>query len=284
MNDDFQPSTPTSSPRTGLVLVVFAHGSGVVLYEDLHDHVESFIREGGFALDVPFGLDAVNIDYTPEPDGVFVGEVVLADDGPGDYPGTRETRAEVRGLRFVTEEEWRRFCDDLCPFGECHELSATEMSEVATSDFDYLARLKGAMRVRLDDEFVTAPELVQLGDLAEKIDEVERARAREATVRESMKVGAVSLAQVVGPVFAKWAERSAVSDVAALVKEANVAIRVLGRDMAFTDASDSTYIEQCIVSLIAGVEPPRPRGDAIDALCRLRLALREREKVAKEPT
>ncbi len=58
-----------------------------------------------------FDLQAMNIESdVPKEDGVYVSDIVAVDDGPGDWPGSRETIPALKGTRKATKEEWLAHC------------------------------------------------------------------------------------------------------------------------------------------------------------------------------
>lgn len=58
-----------------------------------------------------FDVAQMNLESElPPADGVYVCELKEVDDGPGDYPGTRETTVSLRRVRPATAEEWAAHC------------------------------------------------------------------------------------------------------------------------------------------------------------------------------
>lgn len=94
-------------------LVLFAHGKGFVLRAECEDGaIEQFLSDIGVARD-GFDLDDGGLDYARAcPDGLWVGDLSLEDDGPGDWEGTREVLLQLSGLRPITAEEWMRYRRD----------------------------------------------------------------------------------------------------------------------------------------------------------------------------
>jgi hypothetical protein len=101
-----EPAPALASRDSGLALVVVAHGRGSAICWDAHFRIKEFVSDGWGGGET-FNLDAV--DHEPVEDGVFIAEMVLVDDGPGDYPGTRETALQLRNFRRVSEAEWGAF-------------------------------------------------------------------------------------------------------------------------------------------------------------------------------
>lgn len=99
----------------GRVLVAFAHGEGFVLLFAGDEVLTDFISDAGASPD-GFGLSEVGADVklptadgSSIKDGVYLGSMKLEDDGPGDYPGTREVCLTVDDLRPVSKEEWNDY-------------------------------------------------------------------------------------------------------------------------------------------------------------------------------
>jgi hypothetical protein len=113
-------------------LVLFAHQKGhVIMYGDgclpvlgttrpLTERekedgaVEDFIHDMVGPDD--FDLEKAGADYAPHADGVYVGTLKLVDDGPGDWPGSREVALQLCDTHLATEEEWRAYRDGEWPW------------------------------------------------------------------------------------------------------------------------------------------------------------------------
>lgn len=58
-----------------------------------------------------FDVEEMNLESDlPDEDGVYVVDLVGVDDGPGDWPGSRETTVALRHPRAATKEEWAAHC------------------------------------------------------------------------------------------------------------------------------------------------------------------------------
>lgn len=99
-------------------LVVFAHGDGFVVCWEIGADPESealgqFIDDAGGG--ETFDLAQVGVDCPRAgagevpPDGVYVVDMALADDGPGDWPGSREAVVQMSNFRLATADEWSKF-------------------------------------------------------------------------------------------------------------------------------------------------------------------------------
>jgi hypothetical protein len=89
-------------------LVVFAHGRGhVLVFQGPHNMAD---------------FDPQTEVYSGRSEGqsygVFLVELVLEDDGPGDWPGTREVVLSERNRRLVTDAEWEAHVDGEWPWKE----------------------------------------------------------------------------------------------------------------------------------------------------------------------
>lgn len=100
---------------TNRALVVFAHGQGLVLCYSGDEHVKQFISDAGGSSDM-FDTETCGVDFEDPGDGVFIVDMKLVDDGPGDYPGTREVAIQFTNARKATKKEWNMHCDALWPW------------------------------------------------------------------------------------------------------------------------------------------------------------------------
>ncbi len=89
------------------VLVVMMHGEGLCLCCEPGLVLDYLHEGGGSASEDGFVLEDHGVDHAELPDGIYVGELSLIDDGPGDYPGTREVCPALSGVRLATVEEWK---------------------------------------------------------------------------------------------------------------------------------------------------------------------------------
>lgn len=115
---DFGNPEPEGDPTTeadvvGKALVTVRYGRGYAL-----------LFQGGYALkqlldDVgctgeSFPIDA--LDYNTPDDGIYICDVKIVDDGPGDWPGSREAIPQLLNFRLATPEEWLAFIDGDWPW------------------------------------------------------------------------------------------------------------------------------------------------------------------------
>jgi hypothetical protein len=89
----------------GLALVVIIHGAGLVLCWDGPAYFKEFVSDARGGGNDSFTFDC--IDHEMIEDGLFIVELVLIDDGPGDWPGSRESCLHARNFRQATPEEWK---------------------------------------------------------------------------------------------------------------------------------------------------------------------------------
>jgi len=94
---------------SNLALVVAAFGVGHALVVDADDAITEFL-----ACSDPSELfgEAVTTD------GVWICSLGLVDDGPGDWPGSRECRLEILPQRLATADEWDAVRRDEWPWSE----------------------------------------------------------------------------------------------------------------------------------------------------------------------
>jgi hypothetical protein len=103
---DFAAEEREMARRTSRVLVVFAHGEAMSLVCEPGLPLECLkeigeVRGGG--------IDAFNlygVDYETRQDGVYYGVLHIVDDGPGDWPGSREVTVCLKDVRPTTVGEW----------------------------------------------------------------------------------------------------------------------------------------------------------------------------------
>jgi|GEM_PF-2503990 len=93
--------------RTGKALVVVAHGKPYVLAWQAGKHLAEVMAGHGADKD-GFDPEKNGYDMGPAPngDGVYVCDLGWVDDGPGDWPGSREVLPSIKTWRPVTAEEW----------------------------------------------------------------------------------------------------------------------------------------------------------------------------------
>lgn len=93
----------------GRAVVVFAHGVGYALSYDGCEAVKDCISEAGGGFD-SFDLDVIGADYEA-PDGfnICIASLRLIDDGPGDWPGSREVCLQLFDIRPATADEWAAY-------------------------------------------------------------------------------------------------------------------------------------------------------------------------------
>jgi hypothetical protein len=92
-------------------LVVFAHEKGIVLEHNALGWIREAIQDAGGG--ETFSLNDCGVDYdaSKATNAIMVGKLQLADDGPGDWPGSREVVLQLLDLRSVTREEWDLYCE-----------------------------------------------------------------------------------------------------------------------------------------------------------------------------
>lgn len=96
-------------------LVVVCHGIAYVVLYDLGTELEELLLANGGKTD-GFTLSHANIDHAEMPPGVWTVSVRVIDDGPGDWPGSRESAIQFYDERLATKEEWEGFCEGALPW------------------------------------------------------------------------------------------------------------------------------------------------------------------------
>lgn len=103
----------------GKALIVVAHGQGMVLIYQAVSWLEQFIHDVVGNHD-SFSLEKASADYNLK-DGIWVADLGLVDDGPGDWPGSRECLLQVKDAHPVTAEEWAFYLDGDWPWEPIEE-------------------------------------------------------------------------------------------------------------------------------------------------------------------
>ena len=104
------------SACTGKALVIVAHSKALVLAwqvgESLYEVMtgQGGSKEGFVPEDEGFDMAA------PGDDGVYVCDLGWVDDGPGDWPGSREVLPSIKTWRLATEKEWSRHLKNEWPW------------------------------------------------------------------------------------------------------------------------------------------------------------------------
>jgi len=112
-----EPVRREDSPRKSRVLVVMAHGVGLCLYCEPGIVLDYIHETYGFLPEDGFPLDKGGVDYDAAlPNGVYYGVLSLVDDGPGDWPGSREVCPTLKDTRLATPEEWQAHLTDEIPW------------------------------------------------------------------------------------------------------------------------------------------------------------------------
>ncbi len=96
-------------------LVIVCHGAAYVVLHDLSTEIEELLIADGGKTD-GFALGDTSIDHAEMPPGVWTVSVRVIDDGPGDWPGSRESAIQFYDERLATAEEWQGFCAGELPW------------------------------------------------------------------------------------------------------------------------------------------------------------------------
>jgi hypothetical protein len=103
--------------RTGKALVVVAYGKAWVAAWQAGEHLYEVVTGQGGSKD-GFAPEDEGFDMGPAPDGdgVYVCDLGWVDDGPGDWPGSREVLPSIATWRRATFEEWARHLKNEWPW------------------------------------------------------------------------------------------------------------------------------------------------------------------------
>jgi hypothetical protein len=114
-------------PEGGRMLLVFFHerellpdGGGFCLCWEADDAIGEYIHDCGGSRE-PFALKDLPVDYDVAAvgaPGVYVARLRFVDDGPGDWPGSREVLLQLHDMRRATAEEWKAHLDGEWPWPE----------------------------------------------------------------------------------------------------------------------------------------------------------------------
>jgi hypothetical protein len=100
----------TKERRTSKVIVVMAHGEGIVLLCEESIALD-FVREAGCGASTDgFVCESAGIDIQSDvTDGVYIGEMRIVDGGPESWemPDVRDYYAQIDKLRPIEKEEWK---------------------------------------------------------------------------------------------------------------------------------------------------------------------------------
>ena len=103
---DNMTTTQPEPPIGTLALIAVAHGIVAPLYGPTGLGLKTYVDDVGWN----------EIEGAPH-DGVWVCELSLVDDGPGDWPGARECKLTICHYRRPTLVEWSRHVADEHPWG-----------------------------------------------------------------------------------------------------------------------------------------------------------------------
>ena len=107
---------PTVGVRDfGFALIVVAHGDPLALCYDGPHHITEYIDES-FRRDAGSFAFGDEVDFAPVADGVYIAELLLVDDGTGDWPGSREVALQARNFRPATPAEWTAHLNEEWPW------------------------------------------------------------------------------------------------------------------------------------------------------------------------
>lgn len=94
-------------------LVLFQHGTGWCLCSETDIHVGQFIADVGGHGGDGFSFEKCGVVVAETlTDGLYIGELRLIDDGPGDAPGSRECALEFRNAALASANAWRLYTEE----------------------------------------------------------------------------------------------------------------------------------------------------------------------------
>ena len=95
-------------------VVVYAHGVPQLLGGEVDYDLSQLLSDFGVSLDGSTTLEGV--DYPKRPDGVYIAKIKAVDDGPGDWPGSREVALTLSDVEAITKEQWVAWCSGDYPW------------------------------------------------------------------------------------------------------------------------------------------------------------------------
>lgn len=107
--------TEPSPARPNKAIVVVSHGLAFCVTHDIEEYIREMLAHY-VGDDEGFSIERSGGDCPKLGDGVWTVSVRLADDGPGDAPGTREFIVKFYDKRPTTKEEWTSYCDGEWPW------------------------------------------------------------------------------------------------------------------------------------------------------------------------
>ena len=109
----------------GRALVVVHHGLPLAVCWDGDEGVRQYLDDVvGHPDTFPFG--AAGVDYDELTDGLWIGELRIADNGPGDWPGSRECILKFCKERYATPDEWQAHLSGEWPWETLPNSEGTE--------------------------------------------------------------------------------------------------------------------------------------------------------------
>jgi hypothetical protein len=107
---DFIRVPDEAKDRVNRAMVVVYEKTQLVVCYSANSWVKELIVECGGGPDT-FDAGRMNVDSdVPLEDGVYICDIKVEDDGPGDWPGSREVIPALRKPRRATKEEWAAHC------------------------------------------------------------------------------------------------------------------------------------------------------------------------------
>jgi hypothetical protein len=100
---------------TGKALVVVVHGEPFVIAWQAGMYLSEMMSGQG-ASGETFAPGECGFDMEVPPDGVYLCDLGWVDDGPGDWPGSREVVCSIKEWQPATKEQWQHHLKNEWPW------------------------------------------------------------------------------------------------------------------------------------------------------------------------
>lgn len=107
----FEPESEEQRSAADHAIVVVHGGVARAVCCDLSEAMLEYLGTTVDDENQAFSPHEAPIDWNVPGDGVWTMRARMVDDGPGDWPGSREVIVQLYGARPTTKEEWLAFCE-----------------------------------------------------------------------------------------------------------------------------------------------------------------------------